>query len=139
MPVLTRIYVKTSLIWFALALAVAFGLAADMLWDLPRLFSVLSPVFFHMFLVGWVTQLIFGVVYWMFPKFSLEKPRGQEELAWATYILLNLGLALRAAGEPLQGLYPAVGWGWLLVVSAILQWAAGLAFVINTWGRVKER
>lgn len=139
MPIFTRIYVKTSLIWFALALAVAFGQAADVIWDLPRLFTVLSPVFFHMFLVGWVTQLIFGVVYWMFPKFSLEKPRGHEGLAWATYILLNLGLALRVIGEPLQALYPGAGWGWFLAASAFLQWAAGLTFVINTWGRVKER
>lgn len=139
MPALTRIYVKTSLIWFTLALIVSVGLAADTQWDLPRLFSVLNPVFFHMFLVGWVTQLIFGVVYWMFPKYSLEKPRRHEGLAWATYILLNLGLALRVVGEPLQMLYPTAGWGWFLVGSAILQWAAGLAFVVNTWGRVKER
>jgi len=26
-----------------------------------------NPVFFHLFMVGWVAQLIFGVVFWMFP------------------------------------------------------------------------
>lgn len=139
MPALTRIYVKVSLIWFALALGVAVALAADVLWEMPRLFGVLSPAFFHIFLVGWVTQLIFGVVYWMFPKYSLQKPRGHEGLAWATFVSLNLGLIIRVIGEPLHALYPAGGWGWLLAASALLQWVAGLAFVVNTWGRVKER
>jgi hypothetical protein len=139
MPPLTRLFIKSSLIWFVLSLLAGLGLAANAVWDLPAIFGVLSPVFFHLFLVGWVTQLIFGVVYWMFPKYSQEKPRGREGLAWMTFCLLNLGLALRAVGEPWQALRPGVLGGWTLALSAILQWAAGLLFVANTWGRVKER
>ncbi|MEW6566563.1 MAG: hypothetical protein AB1449_00055 [Chloroflexota bacterium] len=88
-------------------------------------------------MVGWVTQLILGVVFWMFPKESLERPRGRLWLGWATYGLLNLGLLLRVVGEPLAA-RPS-GWGWMLVAAAVLQWLAGLAFVFNTWGRIKER
>jgi hypothetical protein len=29
--------------------------------------------------------------------------------------------------------------GILLAASALLQWLGGLAFVANTWGRVKEK
>ncbi|MBZ0304883.1 MAG: hypothetical protein K8I82_02325, partial [Anaerolineae bacterium] len=83
------------------------------------------------------TQLIFGVALWMFPKYSKEKPRGSENLAWTTYLFLNVGLLLRLIGEPLTALNYQTG--WMLAVSAVLQLIAGWVFVINTWGRVKER
>lgn len=139
MPTLTRWFVKSSLIYLVAALLLGLALAANGLWELPPLFLALGPVYFHVFLVGWVTQLIFGVVFWMFPKQSLEQPRGSEGLAWATFWLLNGGLMLRIIAEPYHTLNPGSGLGWLLAVSALAQWAAGLIFVINTWGRVKER
>ncbi len=139
MPPLTRWFVRSALVYLIAAL-VAGGLIA-LQTALPRLAvpAGLSPVYLHLFMVGWVSQLIFGVIYWMFPKFSKEQPRGSETLGWATYALLNIGLILRAIGEPLQAMQPEGGTGWLLAVSAILQWLAGMAFVANTWARVKER
>jgi hypothetical protein len=139
MPVLTRWFVKASLLFFVAALFIGLGLAANGLLDLPPVFLALGPVYFHLFLLGWVTQLIFGVVFWMFPKQSAERPRGDERLAWATFWLLNGGLLLRVMTEPYQTLNPAGGLGWLLAISALAQWAAGLIFVFNTWGRIKER
>ena len=79
------------------------------------------------------------MVFWMFPKYSKERPRGSEPLGWATFILLNLGSIVRVVGEPAQTLHPSATWGWLLAISAVLQWLGGLGFVINTWGRVKEK
>ena len=90
-------------------------------------------------MVGWVTQLIFGVGFWMFPKYSAERPRGSERLGWAGYWLLNSGLLLRVAAEPWQSVAPGPLPGVLLAVSAGLQWLAGLAFVVNTWPRLTER
>ena len=75
-----------------------------------------------------MTQLIFGVVIWMFPKYSTAQPRGNERLGWATYGLLNAGLLLRAIGEPLSAAQPASGAGWPLAASAVLQLLAGWAF-----------
>ena len=139
MPLLTRTFVKTSLLYLILALLASLLIAGrPALPGLPGL-EALTPVSFHLFLVGWVTQLIFGVVYWMFPKLSMERPRGSERLAWATYLLLNAGLLLRVAGEPLNAAQPGAAAGWLLALSALLQWLAGLLFVINTWPRIKER
>ena len=137
MPTLTRWSIKSALIYFIAALTTGVVLAARPVFDLPPALAALSPVYFHLLMVGWITQLIFGIVYWMFPKYSREKPRGGERLAWATYVLLNIGLILRAIGEPMQAAQPGGAWGWLLAVSAMLQWLAGLAFVANTWGRVK--
>lgn len=97
------------------------------------------PIYIHLLVFGWLTQLIFGVVFWMFPKFSVEQPRGSETLGWWTYTLLNIGLLLRAIAEPINANHPNPFSGWTLVLSAVLQFLAGLFFVLNSWGRVKER
>lgn len=136
MPLLTRYFIKFALVYLAAALLIGAVLAARSVWRLPPLISTLGPVYFHAFLVGWVTQLIFGVAYWMFPILNQTRPRGSERLGWATFILLNVGLGFRVIIEPLHGLRPQPLFGWLLVLSALLQWAAGLIFVLNTWGRI---
>ena len=139
MPTLTRLFIKASLIYLALAFLSALALAVRGVIAAPAFFGMLTPVYFHMFLVGWVTQLIFGVVYWMFPKYSMEQPRGSETVAWAVFWLLNAGLLLRVIAEPWHSLNPLAWLGWLLALSALLQWTAGVLFVANTWPRVKER
>ena len=139
MPTLTRWFIKSSLVYLVAALAAGVVVVARPALSLPSELAALSPVYFHLLMVGWVTQLIFGVVYWMFPKQSRETPRGSDRLAWATFGLLNAGLLLRVVGEPMQAFQPEGGWGWTLAVSAPLQWLAGMAFVANTWRRVKER
>lgn len=137
MPTLTRWFIKTALVYLVVALLVGALFVVRNLIPLPPIVDALGPVYFHLFMVGWVTQLIIGVAYWMFPKFSMEKPRGSEPLGWAVFTLLNIGLALRAIGEPL--LSSAPGMGRVVAVSAVLQWLAGMAFVANTWRRVKEK
>jgi len=123
--------IKSALVYLVLALLAGLLLALD----LPGLSPGLAPVYFHLFMVGWVTLLIFGVVYWMFPKYTMAKPRGNARLGWAVFGCINLGLALRVVGEALA---PS-GWGWLLAASAILQLLGGLGFVLNTWPRIKEK
>ncbi len=139
MPPIARLYVKTALAYLVAALATGLLLALSPLLALPAWVGRLNPVYFHLFLVGWLTQLIIGVAYWMFPKFSRELPRGYDRLALATYGLLNVGLLVRAVAEPAAALSPAPIWGWGLVLSALLQWIGGLLFVANTWPRVKEK
>lgn len=139
MPRLTRVFIKTGLVYFMVALAMGLLMFAQPLLDLPPFVATLRPVQLHLLMVGWVTQLILGVVYWMFPKESRERPRGSETLAWAVLWLLNAGLILRAVFEPLIVVRPDLNAGWTLTLSALLQLAAGWAFVFNTWRRVKER
>lgn len=137
MPPLTRWYIKSALVYFVLAALVGILLMAR--WAVPGLsdLGAFQPVYFHLLMVGWVSQLIFGVVYWMFPKFSSEQPRGSERLGWVVYVSLNLGLLLRAVGEPAVVLWPERPGGWLLVLSAGLQLVAAWGFIAHTWGRVK--
>ncbi|MEX2162514.1 MAG: hypothetical protein WD751_11480 [Anaerolineales bacterium] len=137
MPAVTRWFIKSSLLYLAAALALAIWLAGQP-FGLPVV-PGLSPVLFHFFLVGWVTQMIMGVGYWFFPKFNLQQPRRSEPLGWAVFWLLNAGLLLRGLAEPLLSMGPGFYWVAALVSSAILQWLAGVLFVVNTWARIKER
>lgn len=139
MPRLARWFIKAGLLYFVAALVTGVLLQMQTVIDVPSWVTTLNPVYIHLLAVGWITQLIIGVAYWMFPKFSKEQPRGNELLAWATFILLNLGLILRIIGEPRVATRSEPDLGWTLAVSAVLQTAAGWLFVINTWSRVKER
>ena len=137
MPMLTRYYVKASFIHLLLGLLLGVLLALPAAADV--LFAALRPVYLHLIILGWVGQLIIGVMYWMFPKYSPRQPRGSQLIGWLVFFALNIGLLLRAVGEALLSLAPDLKSGWLLAVSAVLLCAAGWGVVANTWQRVKER
>jgi len=139
MPAVTRWFIKSALAYLAVALLLALILALPNSVQLPDFIRFMNPAYFHLFLVGWVTQMIFGVIYWMFPIITRARPRGSETLAWVCYGLLNAGLLLRVIGEPLTSVRPEPGFGWLLALSAVLQWLAALLFVTLAWPRVKDR
>jgi len=135
MPTIARWYIKTALIYLILALATGMLVALDpaFLRSVP-----LGPVFIHLFVVGWLTQLIFGVAYWLFPRHSRERPYGPHPwMVPASYIFLNAGLLLRVVGEPLHATYPA--WGMVLVVSGLLQALAVGLYAVYLWPRVKVK
>ena len=137
MPLLTRWYIKASFVYLLAAFGLGLWLAAAPGLSLPTV--GISPLFFHFFLVGWVTQLIFGIAYWMLPKFSRQRPHRSETLARAVFVLLNTGLLLRGLAEPRITADGSSFCAWTLLLSALLQWLACLGFVVNTWARVKER
>jgi hypothetical protein len=139
MPPITRLFIKTAFAYLVAALLVALLLAIAPRLSLPPIIHTLNPIYFHLFLVGWVTEVIIGVAYWMFPKFTRSQPRGSAPLAWATYWFLNFGLLLRVIAEPAVALQSDTFWGWLLALAALLQWLGGLTFVANTWPRIKEK
>jgi hypothetical protein len=139
MPPITRWFIKTSLVFLVAALVAAVLLAAQSLWRFSPYLAGFGPAYFHLFMVGWITELIFGVAIWMLPKFTSQQPRGNEKILWATYALLNAGLALRIVAEPFNSLTPGSLWGYGVVLSALLQWLAGMGFVVNAWPRVKEK
>jgi hypothetical protein len=139
MPLLTRWLIKSALLYLVAALLLGLILALPGSLGLPAFVRFLNPAYIHLFMVGWVTQMIFGVIYWMFPIISRAQPRGDARLGWAAFVLLNTGLLLRVIGEPLISSRPEGGFGWLLVVSAVLQWLAAVIFIFLAWPRVKEK
>lgn len=139
MPLLTRWYVKTAIVYLVSALLLGVVLAGGSLVRLPAVLVLSAPAQIHLFVVGWLTQLIFGIAYWMFPKASAERPRGSDRLAVLTYLALNLGLLSRAAGEPWNAVQPGAAPATLLVCAALLQWLGGLGFAAAAWPRVRGR
>ncbi|HRO25568.1 MAG TPA: hypothetical protein PLR07_14870, partial [Promineifilum sp.] len=67
MPPLTRWHIKSAFIYLAAAMLLGIGLAMGAVVQIPNWLSYLSPSFFHLIMVGWVTQMIIGVIFWMFP------------------------------------------------------------------------
>ncbi|HSJ86392.1 MAG TPA: hypothetical protein VK909_04215 [Anaerolineales bacterium] len=78
---MTRWFLKAALLYLIVALCSGIFLA------LPAgsLIAGIFPIYIHTLVFGWLTQLILGVALWMFPKYSLVKPRGHEWLGWATF------------------------------------------------------
>ena len=138
MPPLTRWFVRSALAWLLLALAGGILLATGVAPRIPGTEVVLPyPTYIHLVTVGWLSNLIFGVALWLFPRYTAEQPRGSDALGWASYAGLNAGLLLRLVGEPAQ--LAGAGGRSLLLLSAGLQLLGGWAFVLNIWPRVKAK
>ena len=136
MPTLTRWFIKSAMLYLVAALLLSIAMQPPLRSRLPFL-VVVWPTYLHLLVLGWLTQLIFGVAFWLFPKHSQARPRGSDVLGWTSFFLLNLGLILRAIAEPWQALGRQMG--VLLMLAAAAQLAGGWAFVLNTWPRVRER
>lgn len=139
MPLLSRMYIKAGMLYFAAGLVLGALLLLQPIMGWSVRLQVLRPVYLHFLFVGWVTQIIIGVGYWMFPKYTKDQPRGKVWLGWVVFVLLNAGMVLRAIGEPAVALAPQAGLGWTLVAASLFLLLAGWGFIINTWGRIKER
>jgi hypothetical protein len=136
MPALTRWLIKAALVWLVAGLALGVALQIPAAARVPYLRAA-WPAYLHLLTVGWLTQLIIGVALWLFPRHSAARPRGSAWLGWTTFLGLNLGLLLRAIGEPRRALGADVH--LLLLFSALAQLLAIVAFVVNVWPRVRER
>jgi hypothetical protein len=134
-----RIYIKTALVQLVVSVLLGALLLVNAGLPLHRYVGLLLPVYYHLLMVGWATQLIAGVALWMFPPYSRERPRGDERLGWLAYGALNGGLLVRAVAEPLQLIRPTVWTSGGLVLSAIFQVSAIWLLVFALWPRVKGR
>lgn len=138
MPRLTRWYIHASFLYLLASLFLGILLSLQGPLALPAVFGLLGPVYLHLFLVGWVTQLIFGVIFWLFPK-DKNGERDWESIGLLTWVLLNSGLLLRVFTEPQTVLSTNSIWGWGLALSALLQWLAGMGLIYIVWPRVYTR
>jgi len=138
MPLLSRLLIRTALIWQA----VGFGVGGLLLAQKGYPFGVwvwsLRYTHVHMLLVGWTIQLACGVAFWILPRLDASGSRGDERLIWWHYGALNAGVAFAALHDPLVALagrdtallrgMPALA-GLLYLVAAIL-------FVRHAWPRI---
>lgn len=121
MPPISRYLIRASLVNFVA------GSVAGVLWTFA---IVPQPVYYHLLVFGWVTQMIMGVSIWMFPQRKKEGAPGLLILL----VAVNVGLILRIIGETA----PPGTWGMspVLVASGLLQWIAAFMYVVIIWRRV---
>ena len=137
MPTVTRWFIRSGMLCLLAGLVGLLAVAVQPVAGGPTWLGALRPTLLHLLVMGWITQLIFGVAHWMFPRHTPTAPRGSERLMWLAWVTLNAGLLLRIIGEPRAILgHDAAA---LLLLSAVLQLLAALAFVANLWRRVKVR
>jgi hypothetical protein len=89
------------------------------------------PLHAELLTVGWTVQLAFGVAYWILPRFRSGRERGREELGWAAFVLVNLGVVLVGVGRSVPG---ADGWA---LAGRSAEGLGALAFAAQAWPRVK--
>ena len=120
----------------ALLLGVAMTLR---LGTLGAYLAAALPVYIHLLVFGWATQMIFGVAYWMFPRPAPERAAGNPVLGWICFASLNAGLLVRAFAEPVLAVRAGTWSRFGLLVAAALQFLAAVIFVALTWRRVASR
>lgn len=134
MPRIARTFIKTGLICFLAALLIGVAMEIESL-SLP----VLLPLFWHLLMVGWITQIIFGVSMWMFPGRTKEEGFVAQKWGWLTYLFLNAGLLLRVIAEPQLSYSSFPLWPALVFLSALLQLGAAVTYAIEMWPRVMSK
>lgn len=139
MPTITRTFIKTAMVLAVVGVVLSALSLVQRVWELHPVLGYVQPTALHLIVVGWLTQLIFGVALWMFPPRSRTQPRGPEAANWACYGLLNGGLLLRLVAEPLNAYHSHPTLGWILVTAALLQLAAVWIFVALVWIRVRAK
>lgn len=120
---LTILFIKSSLIYFAIAALT--GL--DMTF-MPGHYGVLMPMHAHLMLLGWISMMIYGVAYHILPRFSAS-PLYSEKMANAQFYLAHIGLIGMAGGFVLRNYIS--GGGVILVLFSIIEAISVIMFAIN--------
>lgn len=124
-------------VWFVRGalthLLLGFTLGALLLWNkglpiTPQIWRLL-PAHMEVLLLGWIGHLALGVAYWILPRF--QTARGNTRLAWAAFVLLNVGIALVS----LAPFLPA--FRGLSLAGRLSESAAAVTFALHAWPRVK--
>ena len=119
MPKISRLFLKTGIVYLVVSILLF------LMMQLPEygISQLWWPVFYHMLMVGWITQVIFGVAIWMFPRMTTESRDTRQRLGtkgsmagyYTVYALLNIGLLL-----PVHVSTMVFGW--------MLQFVLGVAY-----------
>lgn len=140
MPTVSRYFIRSGIVFMVCSLVLAVAMALPPGWGKPAWLGAMTMTQLHLFVVGWITQIIFGVAIWFFPNKSRDDPRGPAWLGWTCFLSLNLGLVGRFVAESAaaQGYVEGV-WPWAASAAALLQAVAALSFALLIWPRVKGR
>lgn len=137
MPFWSRIAIRSA------ALNMIVGLA---LWSLSSLFAAGSWAALatavaipgiHLVVMGGLTQMVFGVAWWMFPVRKKDRGRGSPIVAAVAWFAINTGSYARLAGSVSLALGHEIAGRALLGAAAIILPLAPLAFAAMILGRIR--
>src|SRR3712207_6299759 len=98
---------------------------------------LLLPAHIQLLAGGWLLQLTLGMGYWILPRLDAWGERGHASLAWVSFWTLNTGVIGAAVLLLTRSFRSAVDVNVLLIVAALLQACATIAFVGHAWRRVR--
>lgn len=136
MPTLTRWFLRAAIVNLVAGLALGLVLALPMGADLSPGWRM---VYVHLLVMGWATQMIFGVAYWMFPRRVPLDLTAFDTIGWTCFATMNAGLLLRAIAEPILAVRASPPAAAGLLLAALLQFVSVVAFVFQAWPRVSAR
>jgi hypothetical protein len=129
MPRLSVWFIRLGLLYLAIGFSIgALMLANKGLAVAPWLWR-LRPAHVEFLLIGWIVQLVMGIIFWITPRF--HSSRGNARPAWVALVLINIGVLLISLSAVL-GLD-----GWHLVAGRLAELCAVVAFARHAWPRIK--
>jgi hypothetical protein len=136
MPVLSRWFIRTALIYLILGVTLGSLLLADKVLGFSGSLWGLLPLHIEWLLLGWTLQLAMGIAWWILPRPS---PRLQRTgWAWSSYALLNGGLGLSAVARlvpfSLSGQLQLLS--WIFFMTTLMQVASVGFYALALWPRV---
>ncbi len=151
MPLTSRASVKASFLYLALGAMLGAIMLINRWVPLGPAVSALRVAHVQFLVLGWLTQLIVGVAWWLLPPLPIgyqkdvllpvrrgQALRGSERPFWAALTCLNVGILLQALFEPLCSWTGIDALSNLANLSGLLLLAAAVLFVTNLWTRVRE-
>ena len=130
MPRLSVWFIRLSLVYLALGFTFGGLLLLNKGLPISPLTWRLLPAHIEFVLFGWTVQLVMGMAFWILPRFPHPPVRGDERLAWAALLLLNIGVGL-------LGLSVLVTSSWLTLLGRLAEAFGVLAFALHAWPRIK--
>lgn len=130
MPRLSVYFIRASLMY----MMTGFTIGALMLANKGLMISAavwsLLPLHMEFAFIGWMIQLAMGVAFWILPRHSKGRPRGDERLSWAALICINVGI-LCLVGDYLLKMSALVTLGQTMELLGLI------AFALGNWRRIK--
>ncbi len=98
----------------------------------PPLWRLL-PIHIELLFLGWIVQMVFGVAFWILPRYW-EKPRcGNVTGAYLAFVLLNTGIWLVV----IANIWPLPS--SIVLVGRLMELSAIIAFVASVRPRIVPR
>ena len=130
MPRLSIWCLRTALLYLGLGSTLGSLMLAAPGLHLSESTLHLRPLHVELLLVGWMVQLAVGVAYWILPR-QRGSGRGNERLAWAALLLLNLGILTAGLGGVIEAPASVIGMG------RAAELLAGITFAGHAWPRAR--